>query len=82
MLVGMITTIVGLLMVSNLRYYSPKGINLSGRVPFTYMLVVVMMFVVIFIYPPGILFAMSLVYGLSGPILALRKKQVTTTAED
>lgn len=77
-LIAIITATVALLMVSNFRYYSHKGINLKGRVPFFYMLAVILLFVVIFLYPPGVMLAISVVYGLSGPIQALlgiRKKQ-------
>ena len=82
MLIGVVTTGVGLLMVSNITYYSPKGINLKGRVPFVYMLAIVMMFVVVFTYPPGILFAMGIIYGLSGPIQALRNRKRPSEQED
>jgi CDP-diacylglycerol--serine O-phosphatidyltransferase len=58
-----------LLMVSNVEYYSPK--NIKGRVPFMYMLAAVMLFIVVAIYPPGMLFCVGLVYAASGPIHAL-----------
>ena len=64
-------TVSALLMVSNLRYYSPKHLNLKGRVPFIYMLVVVFLFVIVFIYPPGMLLTIGLVYSVSGPIQAI-----------
>lgn len=70
-LIAVIATCVGALMVSNFWYYSPKGINLRGRVPFVYMLAVVLLFVVIFLYPPGVLLLMSITYGLSGPVYKL-----------
>ena len=65
----MVTVVASVLMVSNLRYYSPK--NIKGRVPFIYMLGAVMLFIVIAVYPPGMLFCVGLVYGVSGPIQAL-----------
>jgi len=64
-LVAIIATLVALLMVSNVRYYSPK--NIKGRVPFIYMLGTVLLFVVVAIYPPGMLFCVGLVYACSGP---------------
>ena len=64
-LVAIIATLVALLMVSNVRYYSPK--NIKGRVPFIYMLGTVLLFVVVAIYPPGMLLCVGLVYACSGP---------------
>ncbi len=65
-LVGVFATVVSLLMVSNVRYYSPK--NIKGRVPFPYMLGAVMLFIVVAVYPPGMLLMVGLVYGCSGPL--------------
>ena len=67
-LVGLLASALALLMVSNLRYYSPK--NIKGRVPFFYMLGAVLVFVVVAIYPPGVLFSLGIVYALSGPLQA------------
>jgi|TARA_Y100000310_G_scaffold268350_1_gene280897 CDP-diacylglycerol--serine O-phosphatidyltransferase len=79
-LVAIITASVALLMVSNFQYYSHKEINLKGRVPFVYMLAVILLFVVIFLYPPGVMLTISVVYGVSGPIHALyrRRKRLAT----
>lgn len=66
--------LLALLMVSNIRFYSPKQIDLKGRVPFIYMLGIVMVFVVVAIYPPGVLFCMGFIYCCSGPIQALLRK--------
>ncbi|MDA0790602.1 MAG: CDP-diacylglycerol--serine O-phosphatidyltransferase [Proteobacteria bacterium] len=71
---AILVTVVALLMVSNIRYYSPKNINLKGSVPFFYMLAVVILFVVVAIYPPGVLLCIGLIYGASGPIQALVKR--------
>ncbi|MCH7742708.1 MAG: CDP-diacylglycerol--serine O-phosphatidyltransferase [Proteobacteria bacterium] len=67
--------VLALLMVSNIRYYSPKNLNLKGRVPFIYMLGIVLIFVVVAVYPPGVLFGLGFVYGCSGPIRALFRKK-------
>ena len=61
-----------ILMVSNIRYYNPK--NIKGQVPFRYMFLVILMFVSILIYPPGILLIIGTVYALSGPAIALWRK--------
>ena len=70
--VAVIASIAALLMVSNIRYYSPK--NIKGRVPFIYMLGAVLLFIVVAIYPPGMLCLVGLAYGLSGPIHAIVRK--------
>lgn len=64
-----ITLAVGLLMVSNVKYRSFKDLDLRGNVPFFAILLVVFLFVIISSDPPGILFMIFLLYGLSGPIL-------------
>ena len=71
---AVLVTVTALLMVSNIRYYSPKHINLKGRVPFIYIVGVVLMFVVVAIYPPGFLLCIGLAYGVSGPIQAAMRR--------
>jgi CDP-diacylglycerol---serine O-phosphatidyltransferase len=70
-LVVLITVLVAALMVSNFRYYSFKGIDFKGKVPFVSILVVVLIFVAISLNPSLILFAIFFVYCLSGPIATL-----------
>ena len=65
-LAAVIVTLFALLMVSSVRYYSPK--NIKGRVPFIYMLGTVLLFIVVAIYPPGVLLCVGVVYALSGPL--------------
>lgn len=66
-----ITIIAGVLMVSNVRYYSFKDLDLKGRVPFFKILFMVAVFVLVAMDPPRVLFAMALIYALSGPVLTL-----------
>jgi CDP-diacylglycerol--serine O-phosphatidyltransferase len=66
-----ITLAAGVLMVSNIRYRSFKDMDLKGKVPFVTILVVPLIFVAVFLYPPQMLFGTALVYTLSGPVLAL-----------
>ncbi|MFV1996471.1 MAG: CDP-diacylglycerol--serine O-phosphatidyltransferase [Acidiferrobacterales bacterium] len=69
---ALITTLAaGVLMVSNIRYRSFKDLDLKGRVPFFYILVVPLIFVAVFLYPPQVLFGTALIYTLSGPLQAL-----------
>lgn len=66
------------LMVSNIRYYSFKSIDLKGRVSFVAILCVVLIFAAISIDPPTVLCLITFIYCLSGPILTLwnlRKKR-------
>ncbi len=69
---GLVLTLAaGVLMVSNIRYRSFKDLDLKGKVPFVTILVVPLIFVAVFLYPPQVLFGTALVYTLSGPLQAL-----------
>ena len=71
-----ITACVGLLMVSNFRYHSFKGIDLRGKVPFITMLVFVLIIVLVTYDPPIVLFTVFFGYALSGPIMTLVQLRV------
>lgn len=73
-LAAIITSAAGLLMVSNLRYKSLKGLNLKGRVPFVAILAVVMLVVVISIDPPAVLLLLAITYALSAPVFWVLRK--------
>ena len=60
------TVFAGLTMVSSLRYYSGKDINLKRSVPFVVILCIVLVFVLVSSSPPEVLFALFVAYGLSG----------------
>lgn len=64
-----VTVIAGLLMVSNFRYTSFKGLDFKGRVPFIMMLAVILVFSLVTIDPPRVLLTLAVVYTLSGPAL-------------
>lgn len=84
LLLALLTMCVGLLMVSNIRYSSFKGLDLRGRVPFVVMFCAVLGFVVVILNPPTVLLAMAATYCVSGPImwlLNLRKSKAETSAE-
>ena len=66
-----ITILVGILMVSNVRYHSFKQLDLKGRVPFMAVLIVVPIFVLIAIQPPLVLFSIATIYAISGPVFTL-----------
>jgi len=65
-----LTLFAGITMVSTLRYWSGKDINLRRSVPFMAVPAMVLGYVLISSYPPGVLFAVFLGYGLSGYIMA------------
>lgn len=71
MVTAVLAIIIAILMVSNVRYYSFKEIDLKGRVPFVAILLVVLAFVGISLDPPKILFLIFFCYALSGPVLTL-----------
>ena len=65
------TILVGILMVSNIRYHSFKQFDLKGRVPFMAVLVVVAVFALIASEPPLVLFSIAGIYAVSGPVITL-----------
>jgi len=65
-----VTGIAGLLMVSNFSYYSFKDLNLGGRVPFAYVILIPLIFMLISLDPPVVLLTLSTLYALSGPVMA------------
>jgi CDP-diacylglycerol--serine O-phosphatidyltransferase len=70
LVVGFVITIAaGLLMVSGFRYYSFKEFNLGGRVRFAQLLIIPVVFMVISLNPPVVLFAGFLGYAASGPVI-------------
>lgn len=71
LLAALVTAAAGILMVSNFRYKSIKGLDLRGKVPFVVILATVMGVVIITIDPPRVLLAMALAYTLSAPLLWL-----------
>lgn len=64
----------GILMVSNIRYYSFKDVDLKGPVPFVVLLAIVLGFVVISIEPSVMLLLLFGTYVASGPVMALMRK--------
>lgn len=78
MLFALMVAAAGLLMVSNIKYYSFKDLDLKGRVPFVAILVVVLVFAVVFSDPPRILLLIFLAYAASGPVqylMQLRRRK-------
>ena len=61
-------------MVSDLKFYSGKDINLKESVPFVALLAIVLAFVLVSYSPPEVLFTVVLVYALSGYYLWVKSK--------
>ncbi|MFZ5502129.1 MAG: CDP-diacylglycerol--serine O-phosphatidyltransferase [Pseudomonadota bacterium] len=61
-----LTVFAGISMVSSLPFYSFKDLNMRKSVPFVVIFLVALFFLFIFSYPPGVLFALFLIYALSG----------------
>lgn len=77
-----LTIFAGITMVSNIRYWSGKDINLRKSVPFMMVAAIALGFALVSSYPPGVLFALFLAYALSGYVLCVtgwinRKKRAT-----
>ena len=66
-----ITIAMGLLMVSNIRYFSFKEINFKHRVSFVALLLVVLAYVFASIDSPKVLFSGFLIYTISGIVFTL-----------
>ena len=61
-----VTILAGLSMVSTIRYYSFKTINLRRSVPFVVIVLIVLFFVLVMYQPPVVLFSGFVLYALSG----------------
>ncbi|MFW2374470.1 MAG: CDP-diacylglycerol--serine O-phosphatidyltransferase [Gammaproteobacteria bacterium] len=69
-----LTTLVGILMVSNVLYYSFKEVNFKHRVPVLTILVFALALAFASIDPPTVLFGVFLLYILSGPVLGVVRR--------
>ena len=78
-LMVLLTLIIGILMVSNIRYYSPKGFSIKDRVPLISLVVVVLVIAFIIAGRLWVLFAVSIGYVVSGPTLHLWRKMRTSS---
>ena len=61
-----ITIYAGITMVSNVRFYSGKDINLRRAVPFWVVLLLVMAVLLVLVEPSHVLWGVMLAYGVSG----------------
>jgi CDP-diacylglycerol--serine O-phosphatidyltransferase len=76
--------VLAFLMVSNIRYFSFKELDLAKRKPFSIFIFVILSMIVIIMQPVIVLFVFALAYVFSGPvnmILAWRKKRILRKME-
>jgi CDP-diacylglycerol--serine O-phosphatidyltransferase len=66
-----LTTFAGITMVSNLRYYSFKVINMRKSVPFIVIFLFALFFILVSVDPPSVLFLLFFGYSLSGYVMYL-----------
>jgi len=68
-LAAAVTLYAGITMVSNVKFWSGKAINLRRAVPFSVVLLIVLALLLITIEPPIVLWVVMLAYGISGYIM-------------
>ena len=71
LLAALITGLAGIMMISNFRYHSFKQLDFRGRVPFIFIIALVLAFAVVFTDPPRVLFVVFLAYACSGPVMSI-----------
>ncbi|MEP5764573.1 MAG: CDP-diacylglycerol--serine O-phosphatidyltransferase [Halieaceae bacterium] len=72
-MVAVLTALVGFLMISNVPFYSFKTIDMSGRVPFAAVILIVLIFSLVTVDPPRVMLGAFLLYAISGPLMLLRR---------
>ena len=82
---AILVPLVGVMMVSPIRYFSFKDISAQRRVPFFVLLAIVLVLALVALDPPRVLLGFALTYALHGPILELikfvsRKKRKATSS--
>jgi CDP-diacylglycerol--serine O-phosphatidyltransferase len=75
--------LLAFLMISNIKYYSFKELNLSQRMPFRLLVALIFLLIAIAAEPPAMLFLLSFGYVLSGPVTTLldRRRRKVKEAE-
>ena len=69
-----LTAIAAVLMVSSLRFFSFKSLNFGGRVPFRYLLGIVLLFILIAMEPSLVMWLGALVYTVGSVVVDLRRR--------
>jgi len=66
---------MAVLMVSNIKFRSFKDFDPKNKIPFFVLIALLMVFVLIYIDPPRVLFLIALIYTVSGPVGWLLKRR-------
>lgn len=66
-----VTMFAGVTMVTNIKFYSGKDINLRGSVPFWVVPAIFVAYLVVTIEPSHVLWGLFVVYALSGYVMAI-----------
>ena len=64
--------VLAFLMVSNIRYFSFKELDLAKRKPFSIFIFIILSMIVIIMQPIIVLFIFALAYVFSGPVMMIR----------
>lgn len=67
------TTVIALLMVSSIKYYSFKDLNYFAKKPFMSFVLIVVILVIVIAEPQIMIFTFSFGYALSGPVWLMYK---------
>jgi CDP-diacylglycerol--serine O-phosphatidyltransferase len=76
-----ITVYAGITMVSSVKFYSGKDINLRRAVPFSVVLLVVLALLLISMEPSHVLWIVTLCYGVSGYVMWVVQRWRTEAAQ-
>ncbi len=74
----LVTYFLAFLMISNIKYHSFKELNLAKRKPFSILVIIILLFIIVALEPRIMLFVISLGYVISGPVQAcftIKKKK-------
>ena len=74
-----VTLFAGLLMVSRFRYYSFKTLPFKEAVPFVWILLLVLVFVLLALAPAKVLFVVSALYALLGVLMTIYQMKSSKT---
>lgn len=80
-LLAVVTAMAGVLMVTNIKYYSFKGIDFKGRVPFFYIVIVILVLAFLAWRPDRHLLMLAVVYALSGPVMHWKTRKISPDTE-
>lgn len=72
---ALMTCFLAGLMVSRIRYYSFKQLDMKGKVPFLAIVSVVLVLTAVALNPPEVLAGLFFIYAFSGPLVTLLQKK-------